>query len=78
MPEQREPMPSDAVFETEILGDPVVRADKSIQLALQMWLNGNCTLERAALAVMRALAIEKRDLQAKLGRLEKKPGMNAV
>ncbi len=68
--DQYEPMPSDAVFDVEILCDPAVRADKEIQMALQFWVNGVCTLERVALSVMRHLAVERRLLKAKIQALE--------
>jgi hypothetical protein len=54
-----DPLPVDAALEAEVLSDPAVRGDATVQLALQVWLNNSCTLERALLDAVRALAREK-------------------
>lgn len=65
------PLGTSERFEYEVLNDPVVREDASVQLALTFWQKDACTLERALLAAVRALAREKRALQGKVARLQR-------
>ncbi len=57
-------------FEAEVLLDPIVQQDESVRLAMSLYQNGDVTLLRTCLALVRALAHQKHAAWTRLAQIE--------